>query len=64
MTRADARVILNGLLHAGLVVERMTPQARTEVKAALDKVLQLAEPCGECHLQDGETCNICGRTAQ
>ena len=18
------------------------------------------EPCGECHLQDGETCDICG----
>ena len=20
-------------------------------------------PCGECHLQPGETCNICGRRA-
>jgi hypothetical protein len=43
MTKTDARVILTGLIHTGLVVERMTPLARTEVRAALDKVLELVE---------------------
>lgn len=45
MEKAAAKVLVAGLLHDGLDVERMSPTARAEVRAALDKVLDMtAEP--------------------
>ncbi len=29
----------------------------------LDDLEGLLRPCGECHLQPGERCNICGKRA-
>lgn len=33
------------------------------VECVLDDLEALLRPCGECHLQDGERCDICGKTA-
>ena len=41
MTRRDARVILFGLIPDGFDAFKMTPRARQEVRAALDKILEL-----------------------
>jgi len=45
-----------------------TPTAEEEVKAVASEWPQPQrrdgkEPCGECHLPAGETCDICGATA-
>jgi hypothetical protein len=41
MTRRDARIILCGLIPDGFDAFKMTPQARQEVRNALDKILEL-----------------------
>lgn len=42
MSKEDARVIACGLLHDGLDARRLTPKARDEIKAAIERLLKLA----------------------
>jgi hypothetical protein len=41
MEKADARVILNGLVPDGFDASRLTARGRQEVRDALDKILEL-----------------------
>jgi len=41
MTRADARVILRGLIPKGCDLKSLPPEGKAEVTAAIDTVLRL-----------------------
>jgi hypothetical protein len=41
MNTTDLRIIVKGLLHDGLNTEQLTKTGRRELRAALDKVLEL-----------------------
>lgn len=41
MTRTDARILMCGLIPDGFNAARLTPKGRDEVRAAIDKLLEL-----------------------
>lgn len=43
MTRAEVKAIACGLLHDGIEVEKLSPTARSEIRAALEALLKKAE---------------------
>jgi hypothetical protein len=43
LPKEDARAIICGLIPDGLNVEHLTPKARQEIRAALDRVLDLSK---------------------
>lgn len=47
MTGEDARIIASGLLHDGLNTDRLTQRGRSELRAAIDKLLELTEKSNE-----------------
>lgn len=48
----------------GKVLVEFTPATAQQLKENLEAYLAAnKEPCGECHLQPNETCDICGVTA-
>lgn len=42
MSKEDARVIACGLLHDGIDADKLTPRARQEIRAALERLLSLS----------------------
>jgi hypothetical protein len=50
MSKEDARVIACGLLHDGINADKLSPKARTEIKAAIERLLALTN--GQCHPED------------
>ena len=42
MSKEDARIIACGLLHDGLNADRLSSKARQEIKAAIERLLDLA----------------------
>ena len=46
-------------------IERVIPNLQTRASTSLIDIPKNCEgpPCGECHLQPGELCDICGRRA-
>lgn len=41
MTGNDLRIILNGVIHDGFDAERLTQTGRKEVRAAIEKIVEL-----------------------
>lgn len=56
----------------GMAMDRRIPKEARDVlttsAGVIDAITEnedmAEEPCGECHLQPGETCDICGRINQ
>lgn len=44
LTREDARVIFAGLVHDAIDARKLTTAARDEIRAALDKLLEITDP--------------------
>jgi hypothetical protein len=42
-TREDCRLMAIGLLYSGLDVEKLSPKAKAELRAALDALLRLLD---------------------
>lgn len=42
MSKEDARVIACGLLHDGINADKLSPKARTEIKAAIERLIALS----------------------
>lgn len=43
MNKADARAILNGLVHEGIVADRLSEKAKQEIRTAFETVLRLVK---------------------
>lgn len=43
LTKNDARVIVGGLLHVDLRAEHLSDRARDQIKAALEKILEVTK---------------------
>jgi hypothetical protein len=58
----------NCYVHIGPINGKQSEVLGSTVRAAIDAARALlappAKPCGECHLQAGETCDICGATKE
>ena len=42
MSQEDARIIACGLLHDGINADKLTPKAREEIRAAIERLLSLS----------------------
>lgn len=42
MSRENAKIFVSGLIHDGLNVDKLTPKARQEIRAALELILSLS----------------------
>ena len=43
MTHADAHIIAHGLPHDGISADKLSPAAIREIKAAIDKLIEIAD---------------------
>lgn len=44
MSKEDARIIACGLLHDGINADKLSPKAREEIRAALERLLAITLP--------------------
>ena len=65
ITRQDARIILSGLLHDDMDVRKLTASARSEIRAAAERVLALCQHkrcvCQDAGMVDPEACDFVGK---
>ena len=43
LAHADARIIAHGLLHDGIRVDRLTDKAHKELRAAIEKLIEVVD---------------------